>query len=53
MLALRRPDGSFISNPDSEAGLKAGETLIVIGTSDQLAALTQLLRDPAAPNPTR
>ena len=47
VLALRRPDGSFISNPASEAAIQAGETLIVIGTEDQLAALTGLLRDPS------
>jgi voltage-gated potassium channel len=53
VLALRHPDGSFMSNPASEAGIEAGMTLIVIGTADQLAALATLLGDPAAVDAAR
>ena len=53
VLALRHPDGSFMSNPASGAGIEAGMTLIVIGTADQLAALAALLGDPAAVDAAR
>jgi voltage-gated potassium channel len=39
VLALREPDGSFLSNPAPDVQLSAGCTLIVIGTDEQLAAL--------------
>jgi voltage-gated potassium channel len=51
VLALRLPDGSFVSNPSPEVTLEPGITLIVIGTEDQLGALAGLVRgdraDPA------
>ncbi len=39
VLALRAPDGTFMSNPDPGTRLAPGGTLIVIGTEAQLAAL--------------
>lgn len=44
VLALRRADGEFESDPDAEATLAAGSTLVVIGTAAQLAALDDSLR---------
>lgn len=44
VLALRQPDGEFLSNPGGEAELVPGATLVVIGTPDELAALDALLR---------
>ncbi len=40
VLAIRRPDGSFTPNPSPEAEVAAGDVLIGVGTSAQLAALT-------------
>lgn len=45
VLALRRPDGEFDSNPGADAVLSAGATLIVIGTAEQLASLDRCLRE--------
>jgi voltage-gated potassium channel len=45
VLALRRPDGAFESNPGAEAVLVPGSTLIVIGTAEQLSTLDQCLQD--------
>lgn len=45
VLALRGPDGEFLSNPGGDAVLVAGATLVVIGTPDELAALDRLLSD--------
>ncbi len=39
VLAIRRPDGSFTPNPSPEAEVAAGDVLIGVGTSPQLAAL--------------
>ena len=39
VLAIRRPDGSFITNPPPEATIAAGDVLIGVGTESQLAAL--------------
>jgi voltage-gated potassium channel len=41
VLALRRPDGTFMSNPGPGVVLEAEVTLIVIGTVEQFAALEQ------------
>jgi voltage-gated potassium channel len=48
VLALRQPDGSFLSNPSPELSLEPGVTLIVIGTEAQLEALTHQLGPPHA-----
>jgi voltage-gated potassium channel len=39
VLALRRPDGTFLSNPGPGVVLDRDTTLIVIGTSEQFEAL--------------
>lgn len=49
VLALREPGGDFESNPGAETVLRAGATLVVIGTPDQLGALDGCLRTGAAP----
>ncbi|HVA06171.1 MAG TPA: potassium channel protein [Acidimicrobiales bacterium] len=41
ILAIRRPDGSFITNPTPHESIGAGDVLIGIGTAEQLAALVQ------------
>jgi voltage-gated potassium channel len=39
VLAIRRPDGSFIANPSPEHVIEAGDVLISVGTEEQLGAL--------------
>jgi voltage-gated potassium channel len=41
VLAIRRPDGSFTPNPSPEAEVAAGDVLIGVGTTPQLAALME------------
>jgi len=41
VLALRNSTGEFLTNPPPETVLEAGQVLIAIGTSEQLAALEQ------------
>jgi voltage-gated potassium channel len=43
VLALRRADGTFVSNPGPDVALEAGVTLIVIGTDEQFEALRREL----------
>jgi voltage-gated potassium channel len=42
VLAMREPDGTFRTNPPPTAEIVAGEVLIVIGDSEQVAALRSL-----------
>lgn len=42
VLAIRRPDGTFLTNPSPEAAIEAGDVLISVGTEEQLAALAQV-----------
>lgn len=44
ILAVRGEDGSFRTNPSPETVLRAGETLIAIGTQDQLDDLDRLVQ---------
>jgi voltage-gated potassium channel len=39
VLALRHPDGTFMTNPHLETRIEAGAVLIAIGTGPQIAAL--------------
>ncbi|MHB8826039.1 MAG: cation:proton antiporter regulatory subunit [Acidimicrobiales bacterium] len=39
VLAIRRPDGSFVTNPTPDELLLAGDVLLSVGTDDQLRAL--------------
>jgi voltage-gated potassium channel len=49
VLALRRADGTFVSNPGPGVVLEEGLTLIVIGTTDQFDALARELGGAATP----
>ncbi len=42
VLAIRRPDGIFVTNPSPEDVIEAGDILISVGTAEQLAALSEL-----------
>ena len=39
VLAIRRPDGGFVTNPAPEDSIRVGDVLISVGTEDQLRAL--------------
>ena len=41
VLAIRRPDGAFLTNPSPEDVIRAGDVLISVGTAEQLGALAQ------------
>jgi len=43
VLAIRRADGNLIAGPMAEAMLEAGDTLICMGTAEQLRSLNQIL----------
>jgi voltage-gated potassium channel len=43
ILALRNPDGEFVSNPAPEQPITAGDVLIAIGTSAELVELGRLV----------
>ena len=40
VLAIRRSDGDFVTNPSAHIEIEAGDVLISVGTADQLEALT-------------
>lgn len=42
VLAIRRPDGTFVTNPTPETELTPGDVLISVGTAEQLAALERV-----------
>ncbi len=42
VLAVRLPDGRFLTNPDPDRVLTAGDVLILIGTDDQLTGVRAL-----------
>jgi voltage-gated potassium channel len=44
VLAIRRPDGSFETNPPPDSAIRAGDVLISVGTDDQLDALAKFAR---------
>jgi voltage-gated potassium channel len=41
VLAIRRPDGAFVTNPSPEDVIEAGDVLISVGTADQLESLAR------------
>lgn len=43
VLAIRRPDGGFITNPSPSHVIAPGDVLIGVGTAEQLGALTALV----------
>ncbi len=48
VLAIRRPDGRFLTNPSPEDTIQAGDVLISIGTAEQLTALAAFASRPVA-----
>ncbi len=48
VLAIRRPDGSFTTNPPPELEVSVGDVLIGIGTADQLESLSSFASGKAA-----
>ena len=48
VLAIREPDGGFITSPDARTEMRAGQVLIAIGTPAQLMALADAA-SPLAP----
>jgi voltage-gated potassium channel len=48
VLAIRRPDGRFLTNPAPEDTIEAGDVLISVGTAEQLNALVSFAAGPAA-----
>jgi len=46
VLAVRRPDGSFDTNPSPELTIEAGDVLIGVGTAAQLDALARFTAQP-------
>jgi voltage-gated potassium channel len=46
VLAIRRPDGSFITNPSPEVVIQTGDVLIGVGTAEQLKSLGQFVAHP-------
>lgn len=43
VLALRTPDGQFVTNPSPDSVIEAGQVLIAIGTEDELQALLAMV----------
>lgn len=41
VLAIRRSDGAFLTNPSAQAEIAAGDVLISVGTAEQLEALSK------------
>ena len=41
VLAIRRPDGTFETNPSPQTTIEAGDVLIGVGTASQLDALAR------------
>jgi voltage-gated potassium channel len=48
VLALRKEDGSFITNPSPDTAIRAGHILIAIGTPTELDALERTIEEPAS-----
>jgi voltage-gated potassium channel len=46
VLAIRRPQGEFITNPSPEDVIEAGDVLISVGTAEQLEALARYAARP-------
>ncbi len=48
VLAIRRPDGGFLTNPSPDDVIDAGNVLISVGTAEQLAELAQVAGRPGS-----
>ncbi len=46
VLAIRRPDGSFVTNPSPEDVIQSGDVLISVGTAEQLGSLAKYAARP-------
>jgi voltage-gated potassium channel len=46
ILAIRRPDGTFVTNPSPDVVIGTGDVLIGVGTADQLNALVRFVAHP-------
>jgi voltage-gated potassium channel len=46
VLAIRRPDGSFLTNPSAETQIEVGDVLISVGTAQQLKGLSHFAARP-------
>ena len=46
VLAIRRPEGGFVTNPSPEDVIKSGDVLISVGTAEQLEALARYAARP-------
>jgi voltage-gated potassium channel len=46
ILAIRRPDGGFVTNPSPEDVIESGDVLISVGTAEQLEALARYAARP-------
>jgi voltage-gated potassium channel len=46
VLAIRRPDGGFVTNPSPGHTIEAGDVLIGVGTAEQLSALAEFAMRP-------
>jgi len=44
VLALRQPDGTFVTNPSPDTALGEGQVLIAVGTEQQLGELVRMVR---------
>jgi K+/H+ antiporter YhaU regulatory subunit KhtT len=44
ILAMRHKEGRFDTTPSADDRIRAGDTLIVLGTREQVARLDQLMR---------
>ena len=53
VLAIRTSEGRFDTTPSAQGGIRTGDTLIVLGTRDQVDRLEVLMRgeEPADENP--
>jgi len=47
VLAIRKPDGTFTTNPSPQTPIQAGDVLIGVGTADQLQTLARYAAEPA------
>jgi voltage-gated potassium channel len=45
VLAIRRPDGTFVTNPDPGTTIERDVVLITVGTREQQAALARMVTD--------
>jgi voltage-gated potassium channel len=46
VLAVRRQDGGFVTNPSSQVEIEAGDVMIGVGTAEQLEALSSFATEP-------